>query len=137
MNWSKIKKSLSALLSMCMLMSCVMSVGAGQYREMASCRHPKYSVEKNQIGKEYDSENHILKYHCIVTCLVCGEKMDEFYSQEKEPHSMIYEDLGHAGNLHNYRLKCTGCSFSKDIQMACPGGPHNSPWQVVTPTMKQ
>lgn len=135
---NKIKKFLSGLLCLGVLMSSITGIAAEQYVDPSKCTHQRYIKETRTIARSYNESTHTNVDYIVVVCTDCGRILDQFAVREfAQAHSYVYSDLGHSGNVHNYKLSCTGCSYSKNIQLPCTGGPHNAPWQVTPPVLKQ
>jgi len=130
---NKIKKIISGLMCMALLVVCAVPVNAAQYMgvEAASiCYHNNTGVRNSEpIYISAGSSTHRKMITCYNFCTDCGDTLDSTKFYFIEDHSWDYRDLGHAGGYHNYEVVCRYCYHTEKAVIYCPNenGPHNTP----------
>lgn len=112
----KVRRALSALLCLSMLMISVMPVSA------ASCSHVHWVKVTTSGCVSLNSEEHEYYEKRTYTCETCGEEVRTVReSKGTERHSRVtVADLGHVGSMsHKYRTECTKCGYSVDVIVPC------------------
>ena len=98
------------------------------------CSHPSNSViesvPETRFYAAINAEQHGYYERVQRTCVLCWhqEMVDKLVRVES--HRFTFEDLGHVGNVHNYRHVCYSCSYTKNYSLICDGPPHVSPFSV-------
>lgn len=109
-----------------------------------------YSVPMNAIADEHvcipieksrqyqsstyvDGTYHSNRYHVFYECQVCHASMGDGYISEQETHLWhgYYEDLGHVYRSHKYKIHCSYCSATIEIEISCQyelNGIHSTPY---------
>ena len=129
MKYSILKRALCMVAIMSILICSIpMSAFAGE--------HVCIRVEKSrtfQSASKADDTYHTTKYHVVYKCQTCNASMGDDYVYEQERHTWrgYYEDLGHRNHYHRYRIHCTCCEATIDVEIICQyesNGVHSLPY---------
>lgn len=102
----------------------------------ASCSHENlYFVKISLVRyKSYDSQgNHVETWSTCYRCSSCHINMttpvEIDYTVACKFTGNAYDDLGHSGENHSYRLKCN-CGFTRVVTIPCVivNGSHTKPF---------
>ncbi len=131
-NENKWMKTVTAI-TLCVVMLALGAIPA-QAEEKVECdHHIQYVIQNAFLGytAKSDGSNHSIDYGKKYICSYCGTYCGSEKTNETiESHSYTrYDDLGHAGHNHKYRITCSKCGFSREISVDCPDtSNHTKPW---------
>lgn len=134
---NKIKKIISGLMCMALLVVYAVPVNAAQYMDemgvetFSECNH--VHIEVKWVGPVYTStgsSTHDRITYENFTCTDCNTLTRSYRHHNIENHSWTYRDLGHVDMAHNYEVICVKCGHTERTSVPCNNnsGSHNTPF---------
>ena len=124
-NWQKKARKNEKVLLSSILLSIIFALMHGNVAMASSenqCMHENLSFIKNvHIGYESNgSGGHTEIREIHYRCVDCKEEIvvDERNNEACTYNEMPYDDLGHSGKNHRFRLKCK-CGYTIEVFIPC------------------